>query len=108
MKGIIVINKNFVPMGYDGITLFPFIFLKDESTRTDHVVRHENIHIAQQLEMLVIPFYVAYGLNFVINLIRRRKQPYRNICFEREAYLNEGHSGYLKSRGFWAWAKYIN
>ena len=40
------------------ITLFPFIFIKDEGHET--VINHESIHFKQQRELLVIFFYLLY------------------------------------------------
>jgi hypothetical protein len=104
MKPIIVVSKYLVFPGYKGWAFFPFIFFKDD-TYQEHNLRHEKIHIAQQIEMLVLPFYVVYILNFIWNLIRMKNNPYRNIIFEREAYANEYEKEYLEKRKFWAWIK---
>lgn len=106
MKGIVIINKNFVPIGYNGIALFPFIFIKNERLATKERLNHEQIHIRQQIEMLVVFFYLAYGLNFAYNYIKGVNKPYRNILFEQEAYTNQSNLRYLKTRSFWAWIKY--
>lgn len=97
----------FISRRWAAITLFPFVLVQKEKYRTGKLERHEQIHIRQQLELLVIPFYVLYGLNYLVNLILRKENAYREICFEREAYANEGKVDYLKRRKFWAWLRYL-
>ena len=50
--------------------------------------KHEKIHIAQQKEMLVIPFYLWYFIEWLVRLFKKGNA-YQNISFEREAYVNE-------------------
>jgi len=70
-------------------------------------MNHERIHLRQQLELLVLPFFVWYGLDYLVKLIRYRNKnkAYRNVIFEREAYENEKNLDYLKSRSFWKFLK---
>lgn len=92
------------------MTLFPFVFLADAADKKDAVfVNHERIHLRQQLEMLVVFFYVWYLLEYLFLLVqfRNRKKAYYAISFEREAYENEKDLGYLKARSFWKFRKYI-
>lgn len=99
-----------VPKGYLGITIFPFVFLKTKDLNLNRsLINHENIHKRQQLELLVIPFYLVYGIEFLIRIIqyKNRDLAYRNISFEREAYTNELHLDYLKHRTFWSFLKYL-
>lgn len=107
---ILVTSKYLVPKGYAGITLFPFIIVR-ESSFTQHpwLINHERIHLQQQAELIILPFYLWYVTEFLIRLIvyRDRKKAYRNISFEREAYSNQNNPGYLKQRPFWAFFKYI-
>jgi hypothetical protein len=100
----VIINKFLIPKGYKGIALFPFIILKNNFDKQDKVmINHEKIHIRQQLELLIFPFYILYGLNFLINLIKykNRELAYRNIIFEKEAYANETNLSYLRNRKLW-------
>jgi hypothetical protein len=93
-----------------GMAIFPFILVKQKEFKHDTVlIQHETIHLWQELELLVIPFYILYLLNYLINLYRYRdhNKAYLNIVFEREAYTCEGDSNYLGQRRFWAWVKYI-
>lgn len=96
-----------LPKSVIGITLFPFIFLKKVNV---YILNHENIHAKQQMELLVLPFYLLYILNYLINLFIYNfdtQEAYLNICFEREAYLNEHDLEYLKNRKWYSWIKYI-
>lgn len=99
-------RKNFV-----GMAIFPFILLRDKNDKGDlHLVHHERIHIIQQLELLVIPFFMWYGIEYVYRLIQYKfdgHKAYRNISFEREAYANEHDLDYLKKRKFYSFIKYI-
>jgi len=106
---IVLILKYLTPKGFRGITVFPFVFLKDEKDREDVVMlNHERIHIRQQIEMLIVPFFLWYGIEFLIRWVqfKNRFTAYRNISFEREAYTNEKDPGYLKQRSFWYFLKY--
>ena len=101
---IVLVLKYLTPRGFRGITLFPFILLRNKKDREDVVMmNHEKIHIRQQLEMLVLPFFIWYGAEFILRWIQyqNRHLAYRNISFEREAYGNEKDLYYLKQRSFW-------
>lgn len=107
---MILIYRHIVPKGYLGITLFPFVFLKSSDLKhRKFLINHENIHLRQQLELLVIPFYLIYLVEFFIRLIKYRnwKLAYKNISFEREAYRNEHDISYLDRRSFWQFLNYI-
>lgn len=107
---MIFISKYLVPKGYLGLTCYPFVFLKTKELKKNRVlINHENIHLRQQLEMLVIPFYLIYGVEFLIRSIqyKNRRLAYRNISFEREAYAHEAELDYLKQRTFWSFLKYL-
>lgn len=107
---LLIVNKYLIPKGYRGMTVFPFVFLADK-TDADFLVlvNHERIHLRQQKELLVLAFFVWYGIDYLVKLIRYRNkhEAYRNIIFEREAYENEKDLDYLKSRSFWSFLKYI-
>jgi hypothetical protein len=107
---MVVISKFLVPKGYVGITIFPFIFLKYYNLKTNIILmNHEKIHLRQQIELLVIPFYVFYSVEFLIRLIQYKKWclAYQNISFEREACAKEKDLDYLQSRSFWAFFGYL-
>jgi len=93
-----------------GITLFPFIFLRHAGDRDNHVlINHERIHLRQQLEMLIVFFYLWYGMEYLYWLFKLKNAylAYKNISFEREAYAMEGDLGYLRKRKFLSFWKYI-
>ena len=99
-----------VPNGYLGLTIYPFIFLKKKQLKDDiYLLNHETIHLKQQLELLIIPFFVWYGIEYIFRLIQYRNQflAYKNISFEREAYTNDSDLNYTKNRKFWSFLKYI-
>nr|WP_299227097.1 hypothetical protein [uncultured Psychroserpens sp.] len=107
---MILISKYIVPKGYIGITLFPFVFLKYRHLKKNALlINHEKIHLRQQLELLIILFYLWYTIEFLIRLIRYRNWylAYKNLAFEREAYLKEKDLNYLKIRPFWSFIKYL-
>jgi len=98
-----------------GMTLYPFIFLKksyferfgsQKESRLKKTINHEKIHIKQQIELLVLPFYILYFLFYFINLFKKG-DAYRNIPFEKEAYANENDYEYVNKRKFFSWIKYI-
>lgn len=93
------------------MALFPFILIREESYAGDKVLlNHERIHLQQELELLIIPFYILYFANYFVNLFiyKNHFEAYKNICFEREAYQNDNNLSYLKERSFWAWQKYVS
>ena len=77
------------------ITIFPFTFISDKADKKD--LNHEKIHIRQQLETLIIFFYLIYGVHYLILRFKyKHKETYKKICFEKEAYANERNLEYLK------------
>lgn len=107
---MIYINKHIVPKGYLGISIFPFIILKDKALLSNKtLLNHERIHLKQQMELLIIPFLIFYSLEFVFRLVYYKKwcKAYENISFEREAYLNEKDLNYLKSRSLFSFINYL-
>jgi len=91
------------------MAIFPFILIKRRDLKNDaQLIRHETIHLRQELELLIVPFYMLYLANYLINLIRYRnhEKAYLDIIFEREAYACETDNDYLKHRKFWGWLKF--
>ena len=106
----LIVSKYLIPKGYRGLTLFPFVIIRDLLDKENKVLlNHERIHIRQQLELLILPFFVLYFLEYLIRLVqfKDRNKAYRNISFEREAYDNERNLDYLKTRPFWKFKNYI-
>jgi len=88
-----------------GITIFPFIFLRNEMKGNINTIKHENIHLRQQAECLIIFFYIIYFINYLINRFKKNShiEAYKNILFEKEAYDNENNLNYFK---FYGWLRY--
>jgi len=104
----IIYNDKLLFKNVEGITLFPFIILKEKyKGNSEEILKHEFIHIKQQIEMLVIPFFIIYLLEWFVKLFKYGGKAYNNISFEREAYANEDVTNYTKIRKFWAWTKYL-
>lgn len=107
---MIFISKYIVPKGFIGLTLYPFIFLKQKDLKKNLVlINHEKIHLKQQLELLIIFFFLLYGIEWLIRFIKYKNThlAYINISFEREAYKNETNLNYNKKRKFWAFLNYL-
>lgn len=107
---IVLVLKYLTPKGFRGITVFPFVFVVRKEDKKDVVfLNHEKIHIRQQLELLLLPFFIWYGIEFLIRWQQYGNwhTAYRNISFEREAYANEANPDYLSKRPFWYFIKYL-
>jgi len=108
---IIVCQKLLKNTKINGITLYPFIFMKKPEDKKNRVlVNHEKIHLKQQLELLIVFFYLWYVLEYYYHFLRLKNahQAYLAISFEREAYANEHDLNYLQKRKFWGFWKYFN
>lgn len=107
---IIVCQRLLKNMKISGITLFPFIFVqRKEDSKNKILINHETIHIRQQLELLIVPFYIWYLSEYYLKYLKYRNPQlaYRNISFEREAYANDQNLDYLKKRKFWSFIYYL-
>tara|TARA_R100000005_G_C4909475_1_gene147840 strand:- start:105 stop:446 length:342 start_codon:yes stop_codon:yes gene_type:complete len=111
MKPIVIIAPRFVKalsiiIDIFAITLWPFIISREEMS--EDVLNHETIHIAQQKELLVLFFYILYGWDYLVGLIKYKdkEQAYYRIRFEQEAYDNMFDEDYLKNRKPYSWRKY--
>ena len=75
------------------------------------MLNHELIHTAQMKELLYMPFYLLYGIEWLIRLVmyKNTREAYRNISFEREAYDKQANFGFIidKERKPYAFLKYI-
>lgn len=112
-----ILNTLSIFMKIGGISLFPFVILREYLLENNYyyikrkvVINHESIHFQQALEMLVIPFYMWYALEWLFKALSFKlgsKTPYERLSFEREAYLHEHDLNYLQTRKRYAWLKYI-
>jgi len=110
-----VIKNSWIPQALSwvisirAITIYPFIIYRDEPD--ERSVNHERIHIKQQKELLVLPFYVLYIYFWLVNRIWHRdsgKDAYYNIPFEMEAYHNDENMLYLMNRPKHSWKHYYH
>lgn len=111
MKPIVILAPRFLEaisliIDVAAITLYPFIIARKEMS--EDVLRHESIHIAQQKELLVVFFYLLYGLDYLRGLIKFRDKElaYYRIRFEQEAYAQMLNESYLENRKSYSWRKY--
>ncbi len=77
------------------------IIVSTQKEKQDKIlINHEKIHLRQQWEMLILPFFVWYITEYIINRIKgmENRAAYRAISFEREAKENEQNQDYLKYR----------
>jgi hypothetical protein len=106
----LIVAKYLIPKGYRGFAVFPFVLVKYKFDKENKVfINHERIHLTQQLELLIIPFFIWYFGEFLFRLTQYRTidLAYRNISFEREAYANEGNYDYLNARVFFSFIRYL-
>ena len=108
---MILISKFLIPKNYNGLAIYPFIFIKNKSLSSNSVlINHERIHLRQQLELLWVFFFLWYIMEFFVRLmvLRNWHKAYHAISFEKEAYQNESNFTYLNDRKSWTFLKYLN
>lgn len=112
MKLKVIYTKHFPVKGFTALTIWPFVFVRKD--RIDHftpsAATHEEIHAAQQIEMLWILFLILYALEWVIKIPFRKfdtERAYMSISFEQEAFLYMDDPHYLDNRKPFAWRKFI-
>lgn len=109
-----IIKNSILPIGenFGAINLFGILFIKKDMKVSNKVLNHEKIHSAQMKELIYIPFYFLYVVEWLIRLIIHRGNSYKaylNISFEKEAYENEKNESYLSTRKKFAqWRKTRN
>lgn len=107
---ILIVNKHLLGKGFKGMSLWPFLILKSSHYKKDRVLlNHEKIHLRQQAELLLLPFYIWYLAEYFIKWLRYgdKQLAYRLISFEKEAYHHEKDLTYLRKRRFWAFLNYL-
>ena len=74
-----------------------------------HTIFHEKIHLRQQIELLIVSFYMIYVLEYMFYRIKgmNHYDAYMNISFEKEAYANEKNSNYLNEKSFFSFISYL-
>ena len=125
-----VIYNKFIPFkGSYAITVIKWIFVREEYKCLDgsriynKMINHESIHEQQILDFTPktfpswlrytigsICFYLLYGLEWLFKLIPcliKKKNVYRSLCAEQEAYNNEMDFKYIENRPKLFWLKKI-
>lgn len=111
----VIYNKYIPSKDFNAFTLFGLVFVRKELKPEANTItfkwtlNHESIHIHQERELLYIFFYLIYGIEYLVNLVKykgNKSFAYRYISFEREAFAHERDPKYLKHRPPYAqWRK---
>lgn len=104
MKPWTIHTRHIPRRGFHAITLFPVVLYRDEEL-SEAEVRHETVHLWQQAALLLVGFYVLYFVFWLIGLLRYRNsdRAYREIPFERSAYILESKSDVNPIRQSYHW-----
>ena len=116
-----VIRNHLLPFGpFLAINLFGLIFVRRGRPFVASDLNHEQIHSRQMRELLYLPFYLIYIIEWLVRLVQTfcskepspRKQSrllraYHRISFEREAYACQHDTDYLRHRPPYAWRHYL-
>lgn len=107
LEPMIIISR-LVPKGIC-LNLFGTFWTRNLNWIDKYVINHERIHTAQQRELLFIPFYIVYLIEWCIRRFQYNswKQAYYNISFEREAYKHGDDLIYLKNRKHFSWITFL-
>ncbi len=108
-----IIENDIIPFkGFLAINLFGVVFVRRDLWKRHtpwsqrKVLNHEAIHSAQQRELLWVGFYILYFLEWIYRLVADYRTAYRDISFEREAFMHESDEEYLSKRKHFAqWKK---
>lgn len=125
----VIYNKFIPPKGFYAITVIKWIFVRDKykhlngSSIYNKMINHESIHEQQILDFTLevfpswlrytigsICFYLLYVLEWLFKLIPcfiTKKNAYRSLCTEQEAYENERDFNYINKRKRLLWLKKI-
>lgn len=63
-----IIKTNFVPRGFDAITVFPFIIIRPESADNASLIAHEMVHYREQKAAWVVPWLLRYAFSSTFRL----------------------------------------
>lgn len=107
---IILYNKYFPRGTFYAINLLGIVLArKDWGELSERDRNHEYIHTLQQREMLFLPFFLWYVLEWLWlwARCRDRMEAYRNVSFEREAYTMQHDRDYPRRRKPFSWLRYM-
>lgn len=98
MTRIIRIKRRSFMKSFIAINLFGIIVTCEELSKEE--LNHELIHTAQARELLYIPFYLWYVIEWFFLYLKYRDwmRAYYNISFEMEAYAHQEDLEYLNRR----------
>lgn len=105
-----IVRNKFIPFGgYKCINLFGVLFVKGNAVIDDTTITHETIHTKQMQETAYIFFYLWYGIEWLIRLIKYKDchTAYRNVSFEREAYEWQEDCIYPEVRTHYIWLEHV-
>jgi len=105
----ILYSKYIPPKAFGAINLFGIVIVRKDYGMLDKAeVNHERIHTRQMLELLVVPYYLSYVIEWIVRIIqyRDRMKAYENISYEREAYRHMYDLSYLSKRRFFSFIHY--
>tara|TARA_Y100000310_G_scaffold120461_1_gene119235 strand:+ start:117 stop:470 length:354 start_codon:yes stop_codon:yes gene_type:complete len=113
-KNPIIIKNNIVPKLFSlfipiaAITLWPFIFVKEEYAEDEVLINHETIHFYQYQELWVVGLYFLYMYDWIHGLIKYKDptRAYFKIRFEQEAYMWQENMLYAECRKPFAWKRF--
>ncbi|MCR5180588.1 MAG: hypothetical protein K6C30_05170 [Bacteroidaceae bacterium] len=112
---MIIVNR-FLPLrGFSALNICGLILVRRGSPFTSADLRHERIHTRQQRELLFLPFFLLYSLEWLFRLLQTGHpfrsssllRAYLSISFEREAYSHQHDPRYLSRRPPFAWRHYF-
>ena len=98
MSRIVRIKRRSFMKSFIAINLFGIIVTCEELSKVE--LNHELIHTAQARELLYIPFYLWYIIEWFYLYLKYRDwmRAYYNIRFEKEAYAHQEDQEYLNRR----------
>lgn len=93
------------------LAFYPFLVIQKSalgSPQTDVIINHERIHFAQQLESLILFYWVValieqIYLRFIVK--KKGMELYLSRAAEQECYDNMNNLGYLQKRRPFAWLR---
>ena len=107
-----IYTAHFPKKGFTALTILPFVFVRKDQKKNfgKKAERHETTHALQQMECLILPFFILYGLEWLIKLLFCKfdaDRAYMSISFEQEAYKTQNDKDYNNARPHYAWRHYI-
>jgi hypothetical protein len=111
-KTIVCRLGRFISLGDNamGITFYPFIFVRPDTRTNKELIRHETIHIRQQVELFIIGAELLYIIEYCYARYIKKfdaRQAYYFTSAEQEAHRNAMKEDYLSKRKPYAVLKYI-